>query len=372
PGDRSPVQTYVLEYDDLIIGEAIRKELRRGGQVFYLHNRVEDIDQAAARVARLAPEARIATAHGQMDKEYLSDIWRSLVVGDVDILVSTTIIETGVDVPNANTLIIDNADRMGLSQLHQIRGRIGRSNRRAYSYLTYPKGKALSEIAAKRLGAIREYTEFGSGFKVAMRDLEIRGAGNLLGSEQHGHIESVGYDLYMKLLNEAILEERGADEHAAMKVECTVEMHCDAYLPEKYIRTASQRIDAYKKIASIENSEDYSDITDELLDRYGDIPKSGMNLLKISLIRGMASSAGITKVEQRDSSIMIFPQKLDAEAWTMVAADYKGRLLMNVGAKPYISCRIRKEDKPPDFVIEVLSKYTDIKFPKEDKKGDNR
>jgi len=368
PGDRSPVQTYVLEHDELILGEAIRKELRRGGQVFYLHNKVEDIDEVAGRVQRMAGDARIAVAHGQMDKEYLSDIWRSLVVGDVDILVSTTIIETGVDVPNANTLIIDDSDRMGLSQLHQIRGRIGRSNRRAYAYLTYPKGKVLSEVAAKRLGAIREYTEFGSGFKVAMRDLEIRGAGNLLGSQQHGHIESVGYDLYMKLLNEAILEEKGADAKTAAKVECTVEMHYDAYLPEKYIRTAAQRIDAYKKIASIENKEDYTDITDELLDRYGDIPKCGMNLLKISLIRGTGSQAGISRIEQRDGNIVFFPAKLDAEAWANVAADYKGKLLMNVGSKPYISYRIRKEDKPLDFVIEVLDKYLNIKFPPEEKK----
>ena len=205
-----------------------------------------------------------------------------------------------------------------------------------------------------------------------MRDLEIRGAGNLLGSQQHGHIESVGYDLYMKLLNEAILEEKGGTSDASRKVECTVEIHCDAYLPEKYIRTAAQRIDAYKKIASIENAEDYSDITDELLDRYGDIPKSGMNLMKISLIRGMASTLGISKVEQRDSSVLMFPEKPDIEIWTTLAAEYKGRLLMNVGSKPYTSLRIRKEDKPLDLIIELLKKYTEIKYPKEDKKAEKK
>ncbi len=366
PGDRSPVQTYVLEYDALVIGDAIKKELRRGGQVFYLHNKVEDIDEVAGRVRELAPDARIAVAHGQMDKEYLSDIWRSLVLGEVDILVSTTIIETGVDVPNANTLIIDDADKMGLSQLHQIRGRIGRSNRRAYAYLTYEKGKALSEIASKRLGAIREYTEFGSGFKVAMRDLEIRGAGNLLGSEQHGHIETVGYDLYMKLLNEAILEEKGGTNYRP-RTECTVEIKVDAYLPEKYIRTAAQRIDAYKKIASIENPEDYADITDELLDRYGDIPKSGLNLLKISLIRGLGSQLEIERVTQNENNLVVYPKAFEAQFWTEVAAENKGKVLVSVGNRPYITCRLRKEDKPLDFIINVLTKYYNIKFPKPEK-----
>ena len=361
PGDRLPVQTYVLEYDDLIIAEALRKELRRGGQVFYLYNRVEDIDRVAAKINSMVPDARIATAHGQMDKELLSDIWRSMVIGDLDILISTTIIETGVDVPNANTLIIENADRMGLSQLHQIRGRVGRSSRRAYAYFTYPRGKVISEIAAKRLTAIRDYTEFGSGFKVALRDLEIRGAGNLLGAEQHGHIESIGYDLYMKILNEAILEERG--EPVEVKSECTVEVKIEAYLPEKYINMSTQRIDMYKKIASIETEEDSRDITDELLDRYGDLPKSVINLLKISLIRSMGSYCNIAKIEQNNNTILIYPNKIDVSIWTKLAGDplYKGKILLNLSSKPYINFRLLKDDNILESLIPLFKKYINIK-----------
>ena len=361
PGDRLPVQTYVLEYDDLIIAEALRKELRRGGQVFYLYNRVEDIDRVAAKVHAMVPDARIATAHGQMDKELLSDIWRNMVVGDLDVLISTTIIETGVDVPNSNTLIIENADRMGLSQLHQIRGRVGRSSRRAYAYFTYPRGKMISEIATKRLSAIRDYTEFGSGFKVALRDLEIRGAGNLLGAEQHGHIESIGYDLYMKILNEAILEERG--EPVVLKTECTVELKIEAYLPEKYINMSTQRIDMYKKIASIETVEDTHDITDELLDRYGDPPKSVMNLLKISLIRSMGSLCNISKIEQNNNTVLIHPIQIDVAIWTKIAGDplYKGKILLNLSSKPYINFRFAKDDDMLELLIQLFKKYINIK-----------
>lgn len=355
PRDRIPVQTYVLEYDDVIIADAINRELRRGGQVFYLHNDIGYIDNAASRVREMAPDARIATAHGQMDRELLSDIWRDLVTGDLDILVSTTIIETGVDVPNANTLIIENADRMGLSQLHQLRGRVGRSSRRAYAYFTYRRGKALSEIAAKRLTAIRDFTEFGSGFKIAMRDLEIRGAGNLLGAEQHGQIESVGYDMYMRILNEAILEEKGIE--APKKIECTVDIKCDAFIPDKYIASPAQRIDAYKKIASIENDEDVIDITDELLDRYGDPPQPVLNLINISLIRGLGAFAGMSKIQHNDNSIVLWPEYLDTEVWTILAGQLRGRLLMNVGARPYITCRLKKEEKPIDIAAALLKKY---------------
>ena len=361
PGDRLPVQTYVLEYDDLIIAEALRKELRRGGQVFYLYNRVEDIDRVAAKVHSMVPDARIATAHGQMDKELLSDIWRSMVIGELDILISTTIIETGVDVPNSNTLIIENADRMGLSQLHQIRGRVGRSSRRAYAYFTYPRGKVISEIATKRLSAIRDYTEFGSGFKVALRDLEIRGAGNLLGAEQHGHIESIGYDLYMKILNEAILEERG--EPVKIKEECTVEVKIEAYLPEKYISISTQRIDMYKKIASIEATEDIHDITDELLDRYGDLPKSVINLLKVSLIRSMGSYCDIKKIEQNNNAILIYPEDINVLIWTKIAGEarYKGKILLNLSSKPYINYRLTKDSDILDSLLELLKNYINIK-----------
>lgn len=358
PGDRMPVQTYVLEYDELIIAEAIKKELRRGGQVFYLHNRIDTIDQTAARVSQMAPDARVAVTHGRLDKEQMSDIWHSLVIGEVDILVTTTIIETGIDIPNANTLIIERADNMGLSQLHQIRGRVGRSSRRAYAYFTYPKGIALTEIAEKRLMAIRDYTEFGSGFKIALRDLEIRGAGNLLGTEQHGHIDTIGYDLYMKLLNEAIVEEKG--ETAPKRSECSVDLSFDAYIPEKYIYVSTQRIDAYKKIASIENDDDIKDISDELSDRYGTLPKPVLNLLSISLIRAMGCACNIAKIEQHDASVIIRPEVMNAVAWASVAANFKGRLLLNVGAKPYISYRIKKGDQPLDFICEMFKKYIQI------------
>ena len=358
PGERFPVQTYVLEYDDMIIAEAIKKELRRGGQVFFLHNRVETIHQTAARVAAMAPDARVAVAHGQMDREMMSDIWRSMVDGDVDVLVSTTIIETGIDVPNANTLIIEHADHMGLSQLHQIRGRIGRSNRRAYAYFTYPRGAVLTEIAEKRLSAIRDYTEFGSGFKIALRDLEIRGAGNLLGAEQHGHIDTVGYDLYMKLLSNAILEERG--QSVPQKSECTVDINFDAYISDKYIYMPAQRIDAYKKIASIENDEDLSDIRDELYDRYGEMPAAVENLLNIALIRAMGCVCRIAKIEQVEHNILIRPEHLDAAAWSALAGIYRGKLLMNVSAKPYISLRVKKDERPLDFLCELFKKYIQI------------
>jgi transcription-repair coupling factor (mfd) len=358
PGDRMPVQTYVLEYDDIIVGEAIRKELRRGGQVFYLHNRVESINNVAMSLSKLAPEAKIAVAHGQMDKEQLSDIWRSMIDGEVDILVSTTIIESGVDIPNANTLIIEDADRLGLSQLHQIRGRVGRSSRRAYAYFTYRRGSVLSEIATKRLSAIRDYTEFGSGFKIALRDLEIRGAGNLLGAEQHGHIETVGYDLYMRLLNEAILEEKG--ETVEVKPEHTVEFSCNAYIPENYIRSSVQRIDAYKKISLILGEDDLSDVADELCDRWGEPPEPVVNLLNIALIRALGSECGISKTEQKGNTVFFYPVRLDAAVWATLAGAFGGRLLLSLGSKPYISVKIKRDEKTLIFVRDLFKKYIQI------------
>ncbi len=355
PGDRLPVQSYVLEYDELIIAEAIKKELRRGGQVFYLHNNIDTIDYAARRVAAMAPDARIAIAHGKMDKETISELWKSLIEGEIDVFVSTTIIESGVDVPNANTLIIENADRFGLAQLHQIRGRVGRSSRRAYAYFTFPRGKALSEIATKRLSAIKEYTEFGAGFKVALRDLEIRGAGNILGAEQHGHLQTVGYDMYMKLLNEAILEEKG--EVTEPKKECAVDLNVNAYIPEKYINVPSQRIDIYKKIALIETVEDMRDVTDELLDRYGDMPKCVTDLLRVSLLRKLGENLKMAKIEKRGANILIYPYVMDAAAWTFVAANNKGKVLMNLGSKPYVSCRIDKGADIFGFAENILTQY---------------
>ncbi|MBE6609649.1 MAG: transcription-repair coupling factor [Ruminococcaceae bacterium] len=362
PVDRIPVQTYVLEYDEVILAEAIKKELRRGGQVFYLHNRIETLQDIAARISSYAPDAVIAVAHGQMDKEELSDIWKEMLEGNVDILVCTTLIEAGVDIPNANTLIIDDAERYGLAQLHQIRGRVGRSGRRAYAYLTYQRGKLLTEVAEKRLAAIRDFTEFGSGFRVALKDMEIRGAGNLLGSEQHGQIESVGYDLYMKLLNEAVLEEKG--ERIEKKVECSVSLNTDAYIPEKYIRSTAQRIDAYKKIASVETEEDKDDVYDELADRYGTPPKQALILLDISLIRSMGGSAGFDKIELRNGAALMFTKSFDMEIWKKLLSDYKGKLFLSAGNTPYATLKISGKNGVTGEILDLLKKYIQIKVAK--------
>lgn len=358
PTDRLPVQTYVLEYDETIIMEALKKEIRRGGQVFYLHNRVEDLDVIASRIASEIENSTVAVAHGQMDKEQLSDIWQLMVEGKIDVLVCTTLIEAGIDVPNANTLVIDDADRYGLAQLHQIRGRVGRSGRRAYAYFTYTRGKVLSEIATKRLNAIRDFTEFGSGFRVAMCDLEIRGAGNLLGAEQHGQIESVGYDMYMKLLNEAILEEKGED--LKKKQECSVSLDMDAFIPEKYIRSTSQRIDAYKKIASIRCEEDISDVRDELTDRYGIPPTQTETLFSVALLRTLGGECGFTRIEFRAGAILYYTSSYRADVWSVMADQYKGRISFNAGSSPHVSykCDVR-EDKCTS-AVGLLKKYIQL------------
>ena len=322
PGDRLPPQTYVLEYDEAVLVEAMRRELARGGQVLYLYNKVSDIVFVADRIQKALPMARVTYAHGQMEKDELEDIWQMLVKGDVDIIVCTSIIETGVDLPNANTLIIENADRMGLSQLHQIRGRVGRSSRQAYAYFTYRMGKSLSEIATKRLKAIREFAEFGAGFKVALRDLEIRGAGNLLGAEQHGYIESVGYDLYIKLLNEAILEEKGEVREALP--DTTVDIKTDAYIPERYISATQQRIEMYKKISHIETDEDERDIIDELVDRFGDVPRATKRLIDVVRLRVMASKCGVNKLSFRNPYLVFETEKPSLEALGELFFKYRG------------------------------------------------
>ena len=322
PEDRRPVQTYVLEHDDGIIYDAIRRELARGGQVLYLYNKVESIDLIADRISHDMPDARVAVAHGQMDKDELEDIWRLLVSGDIDILVCTTIIETGIDLPTANTLIIENADRFGLSQLHQIRGRVGRSERQAYAYFTYRPGKALTEIAEKRLAAIKEYAEFGAGFKIALCDLEIRGAGNLLGAEQHGYIDSVGYDLYVKLLNEAVLEEKG--EGVKAKSEALIDMKISAYIPDSYIPTQAARMEMYKKISLILTPEDAEDIYDELIDRFGNPPRATERLLEVALMKALCEELGFSRVEYRDDQLIFHIGKPSLETWSEVFAKYKG------------------------------------------------
>ena len=349
PHDRHPVQTYVLEYDPGIIADAIKKELRRGGQVYYLHNDVASIERVAAGIRARVPEARIGIGHGKMSEQELSEVWRRLMEQEIDVLVCTTIIETGVDVPNANTLIIDNADRMGLSQLHQLRGRVGRSTRRAYAYFTFTRGKVLSEISQKRLSAIREFTEFGSGFKIAMRDLEIRGAGNILGGEQHGHMESVGYDMYLKLLNEAVALMKGETPEIPVE-ECSVDMQVQAHIPESYIDSTALRLEVYRRIAEIKTYEDSSDAVDELIDRFGEPPESVYGLIDIALLRSRATSLGITEVKQQANAILLYKEKFDMERVKRLIQGMPNKVMLSAGSRPYISVALA--GKPPLDVLE--------------------
>ncbi len=358
PGERLPVQTYVLEKDGLIIEEAIRRELRRGGQVFYLYNSVETINVAAAHLSAAIPEARITVAHGKMDKDALERIWEQMLAGEIDILVCTTIIETGVDIPNANTLIVENAHRLGLSQLHQIRGRIGRSARRAYAYFTYPAFKAIPEIAEKRLSAIREYAEFGAGFKIALRDMEIRGVGDLLGTQQHGHLDAVGYDLYIKLLNRAVLEEKG--EAPQDEVECTLNLQYDAHIPEKYVPYPAQRMALYKRIALIASTDDISDVTDELVDRFGEPPRAVQNLLQIALLHSMAVKCRITSIRQDPTGVHITPEHMDFDTWAELASLFPGKLRMVMSGEPHICLRADKKEDPLSLLQKIFEKYTQI------------
>ncbi|HIZ84532.1 MAG TPA: transcription-repair coupling factor [Firmicutes bacterium] len=353
PEDRHPVQTYVLEQDTGILLDAIRKELRRGGQVYYLHNRVESIEATAARLQSRLPDCRVGIAHGKMSEEELSRVWEQLLEHEIDLLVCTTIIETGVDVPNANTLIIEDADRMGLSQLHQLRGRVGRSARRAYAYLCFKRGKALSDIATKRMEAIREYTEFGSGFKIAMRDLEIRGAGNILGGEQHGHMEAVGYDMYLKLLADAVNEEKGLPPEP--DAECTVDLRVQAHIPESYIESLPQRLGIYRRIAAIRSEEDMSDVLDELIDRFGEPPAAVKGLIDVAMLRNQAAALHVTEVVQKEDAMLLYLSKLDTEQAAKLAGALKGRVLLSAGQKPYLSVRILKGQKPLETLREALA-----------------
>ena len=347
PQDRQPVQTYVMEHDWGILTQAMNKELRRGGQVFYLHNRVDTIDRCAATIQQMIPDATVVVAHGKMSEEQLSKVWKRLIDHEIDILVCTTIIETGVDVSNCNTLIIEDADRLGLSQLYQIRGRVGRSSRRAFAYLTVTKGKALTDVATKRLEAIREFTTFGSGFRIAMRDLEIRGAGNILGAQQHGHMEAVGYEMYLKMLSDAVAVAKG-EKPDAQATECLVDIRIGAHIPEDYIESLAQRIDIYKKIASVQNEEDAMDITDELIDRFGEPPEAVKGLIDVSLLRNMAAGLGIREISQRTDSLLFYPETVDMQAASRLAAGLKGRVMLNAGAKPYLAVKVAKGEKPID------------------------
>lgn len=354
PGDRRPIQTYVMEYDFGVLVEAMEKELARGGQCYFLHNNIDSIELRATQIKKAIPDATIGIAHGQMTEEQLSDVWEKLINGEIDILVCTTIIETGVDVSNVNTLIIENSDKMGLAQLHQIRGRVGRSSRRGYAYLTFTKGKELSEIATKRLQAIREYTEFGSGFKIAMRDLEIRGAGSLLGNKQHGHMESVGYDMYIKLLEEAVMEEKGEEQTSSVDKECLIDLPIDANIPEKYIESTPARLAIYKRIANIRNEEDANDVYDELTDRFGVPPMSVYGLVEVALIRNTAIKLGIAEIKTFGSAIRFFFDDVKIEYLIALNKAMPNKASFNQSKKPYIQIML-DNGNPIETVKEVLA-----------------
>lgn len=340
PMDRMPIQTYVMEYDEETVREAINRELRRGGQVYYVYNRVTDIADVALRIAKLVPDARVDFAHGQMSERELENVMYSFVNGDIDVLVSTTIIETGLDISNVNTMIIHDSDRYGLSQLYQLRGRIGRSNRTAYAFLMYRQNVMLKETAEKRLAAIREYTDLGSGFKIAMRDLELRGAGNLLGAQQHGHMNAVGYDLYCKMLNEAVKEAKGI--HTMEDFETSVDLNVDAYIPDSYISNEFQKLDIYKRIAGIETQQDYDDMLEELLDRFGEPGKAVLNLLAIAKLKAIAHQGYVTEIKQTGKTVrftLYEKARLNTEGFPALMQKYRRGLQF-------------KNEQEPKFILE--------------------
>ena len=364
PIERQPVETFVLEYNDVILAEAMKKELARGGQVYYLHNRVDNIEACAAHVSQMVPGARVGIAHGKMTEEELNPVWQHLLNGEIDILVCTTLIETGIDVRNCNTLIIEDADRMGLAQLYQIRGRVGRSGRKAYAYFTFRRDKTLSDIAQKRLSAIREFTAFGSGFRIAMRDLQIRGAGSLLGHSQHGHMEAVGYDLYVKMLGQAIARAKGEPAQRD-KSECLVDLRVDAYIPEKYIADGPGRIEAYKRIAAIQTPEDAADVLDELIDRYGDPPPSVSDLVNVSLVRVQATAVGVYEVTQKKDTIVLNLEHLDVPMIRGLLVAFNGRVTAGAGSKPYLSVTLHPDEKPLELLQSILKAMAEILKPAE-------
>ena len=369
PHNRQPVQTYVVEHDWGMIADAMRREIDRGGQVYYLHNRVETIDLTASRIRKLLGEdVKVVVGHGKMTEQQLSSVMEQMVEGEAQVLVCTTIIETGIDIANVNTLIIEDADKMGLSQLHQLRGRIGRSARRAYAYMTYRPGKILTEIASKRLTAIKEYVEFGSGFKIAMRDLEIRGAGNLLGPEQSGYMMSVGYDMYLQLLEDAVLEEQGGKRPVV--TECAADLTVSANIPDRYVPSAEQRMDLYRRIAAIRSQEDAADLIDEMIDRYGDPPKSVHTLLDVALLRAAAAKAGISDIAQRGDKLRFLIADFAVEAIAKVCAmpKYRQRLNLAAGEKPALTLTLR----PKEPVLETaLTLVEDLSLAAGEKKGKN-
>lgn len=365
PNDRMPIQTYVMEYNDEMVREAIQRELSRQGQVYYVYNKVKDIDEITAKIQKLVPEANVAYAHGQMREHKLENIMLDFINGEIDVLVSTTIIETGLDISNANTMIIHDADQLGLSQMYQLRGRVGRSNRMAYAFFMYRRDKLLKEVAEKRLSAIREFTDLGSGFKIAMRDLEIRGAGNLLGAEQHGHMEAVGYDLYCKMLNEAVKHLKGELEEEPYTT--TVDLNVDAFIPASYIPNEYQKLDIYKRIASIDNEEEMDDMLEELIDRFGDVPKKVQQLLLIALLKALAHSVYVVSVEQKGDMLkfaMYEKAKVHVERIPALIDQFKGNLKFTVDTNPYFTYHKlskNKKDKDEDVLELVKNVLIEIK-----------
>ncbi len=359
PGDRKPVQTYVLEYDFDVLAEAMKKELQRGGQCYYLHNDIGTIEHVASRIKGAIPEAKVGIAHGQMEEEELSDVWTALLNNEIDILVCTTIIETGIDVANVNTLIVEDADRLGLAQLHQIRGRVGRSPRRAYAYFTFTRGKAITDDAYHRLEAIREYTEFGSGFKIAMRDLEIRGAGSLLGAKQHGHMEAVGYDMYMRLLEDAVKKEKG-EEPAQEEADCLIDLPIEAHIPDEYISSTSQKLTMYKRIAAVQNEEDATDVENELQDRFGQIPEGVLGLIRVALLRNRAKELGINEIAGRENEIRFFVNDVEINDILALDKEVQGGVQLAGGKKTYFRVKLLR-DPVLNTAENVIAAYRKVK-----------
>ena len=366
PNDRMPIQTYVMEYNDEMVREAIERESGRQGQVYYVYNRVEDIAEITGHIQKLVPDVTVEYAHGQMKEHQLERIMYDFINGEIDVLVSTTIIETGLDISNVNTMIIHDADHLGLSQLYQLRGRVGRSNRMAYAFLLYRRDKLLREVAEKRLAAIREFTDLGSGFKIAMRDLEIRGAGNLLGAEQHGHMEAVGYDLYCKMLNEAVKHLKGEMEEETFNT--TMDLNVDAYIPDSYIPNEYQKLDIYKRVAAIENEEEMEDMLEELIDRFGDIPKKVETLLAVASLKAIAHSAYVTAVEQKGERFtfsMYEKAKVQPQKIPGLLEQFKGDLAFKADAENpcflYEKKSRNKKEKNTDVLAVVKNVLIGIK-----------
>ena len=361
PMDRLPIQTYVMEYNEEMVREAIARELARGGQVYYVFNRVKQIEDITAKIAALVPDAAVEFAHGQMKERELENIMYRFINGEIDVLVSTTIIETGLDISNVNTIIIHDADNMGLSQLYQLRGRVGRSTRTSYAFLMYKRDKMLKEIAEKRLAAIKEYTELGSGFKIAMRDLEIRGAGNLLGAEQHGHMEAVGYDLYCKMLNEAVKQAKGIE--TAENFEKTIDVDIDAYIPPRYIPNEMQKLDIYKRIAGIENADEKEEMLEELIDRFGEPPKSVENLLNLAEYKAKAHRYYFTEVAQRGDLVKFVlyeKAKIDPAKIPGFVALYQGKLKFYADKRlPYFAYHLKLNSRQKESAMDVIADVLD-------------